>query len=536
MGIKIFEIKLAQQTAGKPLFLRTWSTSFNNFADNQHLQDALVEYTAQGTNLSVNALAPVANSILVPNTKIGQLANIGGDYNDSRFSIQITIEITDSQMMTSYEVITGYTDHLGYSMLSSDNVNIDDNMIIFINGVADLNKENHGGSSYWTIGNITQVLSPVTGVMNGEAVVDTNMVTCRPADTISLMASKVLSGQSSRTTVSTMLMTAANKRSHRENNVAANYLSKTIGSYRDQMIDNGGDEEGAMLNAAANPSIADPATTASAFLRELRYQTGYNQERSITWGELRKLDGTLTNRDQRIKTILLKPNAVDTQLAIVGGAENWNSAYNETVIAQQALTAIPAYMSVRLIGELDIEAHNATTTGEVVVNIFSVRGMRQDIDMVTQEKTIRQSFASAVFQQLLQGMPGRTLYIRAQMGMVGVATIMVEVDGGGKRPYSASLYNDASYSPCLGDNHLSLANLSQELDVICATATNRALGAMTDMAQVISGTHNNGGAILQPNGSSDPITSPKIGIIGGNDTPSIGSGGFNFNNITPLNF
>lgn len=503
-GIRIHEIKMAQQMPSKPMFMRTWSTNYQAFSDNRHMQDALIETTHQGTNLSAAALAPIANSILIPDARSGRIAGLGA--SEKRFSIQIIVEITDSQMLSNYEVITAYTDFFGFSDASGRPL-IDDNMLLFVNGVADMGRESYGnGANHWTIGNITQVLSPVTGSMGGETTLDTNMVSCRPTDTISVMASKVMSGAGSRTTVSSMLLTAGNKRSTRENNVAANFLSKTIGSYRDEMIDPTGSEEDAILNAAANPSISDPATTASTFLRELRYKTAYQAERAISWSDLRKLDPSLKTDDMRIKVIPLARGAEDTMLAMANGAENWDSAYNETQIGQLAMSAIPAFMSSRLIGEIDIEAHNATTTGEVVVNIHSMRGIRPDVDLVAQRKTIEESFRRSVFAQLNSGQIGRTLYIKASMGLVGMAQMMIEINGNGKRPFNAALYDDAAWSPCLADGLQKLSDLAQELDIICSTTTNKALGAMHDMDSVISGTHNPRGVVPQisrsPNGGS----------------------------------
>lgn len=491
-GIRIHKIKMARQMPTKQMFMRTWTANYSAFEDNRHMTDALMETTSDGTNLSAQALAGVANNILVPEAKISRQAGLGGGYDTDRLVIEITLEITDSTMLTSYEVITGYTNHYGF-IDALGNPLIDDDMLIFINGVSDLTRESHGMTNHWSVGNITQVLTPVVGVMGGETTIDSNLVAARPTDTISIMASNAMSGRGSRTTVSSMLLTSNDKRNTRENNVAANFLSKTMSSYRNELLDPTGSEDDAILNAAANRDIVDPATTASAFLRELRYKTGYQQERAIHWSDLRKLDPTLSKQDKRIVIIPLGRSAEDTAMAITNNSENWNSAFPETIIASQALTSIPAFMSQRCIGELDIEAHNATLTGEVIVNMHSIRGMRADIDLKDRRKTIEDAFKAAVFSQLNPpDMSGKrkTLYVRASLGMIGNAGVYIEINGAGKRFYSAGMFNDAAWSPCLAGDMGGLQGLANDLDIICATATNRALGSMADYEQVVSGTHN----------------------------------------------
>lgn len=487
-GIRIHQIKLSEMTPAKPMFVQSWSANFTNFDDNRHLQEALIEQTAQGTNLSMQALAPLANSILVPDSKATKLASIGGSYDVSRFAVQIIVEVTDSQMMSSYEVITGYTDQFGLSM-DGGQENIDDEMLLFINGVSDLNREHHGERDNWTVSNITQLLTPITGTVNGETTIDNMMVAARPADTIAVMASQVMSGAGSRTSVSSMLLTSGNKRSSRDNNVASCFLSKTLTSYRDELIDPSGRPEDAMLNAAASPAVSELANTASVFLRELRFRTSFNQERALSWKELRTLDATLTKRDSRIQVTRMKDSLFQTELSMVQNSQGWDSAYNESVIAKQAIATIPAWMSNRLIGEIYIEAHNATTDGSVAITLHSVRGIKQDVRFEGSNvlEDLKRSFSRIVYSQLNPtANQGNVLYIAANMGLTGIGKVVVEINGRGKHPFNGTLYNDAAHSLCLAPGLAPLQALANDLDTICATATNRALGAQIELGSVRS--------------------------------------------------
>lgn len=526
MSVRIHSIKLSEAPPTREMFIRPWAVTHNNFQNSDHLLTTLSEVTQDGTNLSANALAPVANQILVPDARANRLATIGGSYSDRRFAIEIVVETINSQMMSQFELISGYTDQLGFSDLTGQS-HIDDQMLIFVNGVSDLAQEKYNdGMAAWNIRNITQVLSPVIGAVHHETQIDQMMVAARPTDALAVMASQAMSGHSgNRVTVNSMLLTAGNRRNMRSNNTAASYLSATASSYRNELLDSGDSSDSALLNAAANPNITEPAMTQGNFLRELRTRTGYQQDRAIHWSDLRRLDPSLTVNDSRITVIPLTARALQTYSAVADGAEHWNSAYNETLIAQQAICAIPAFMSSRLLGELDIEAHNATVTGETVVVIHSMRGIRQDIDMTGRRQQLTEAFSRLVFSQLVGG-TGNTLYIRASMALAGIANIIVEINGGGKRPFNAPVFNDASYSPCLAENFSQLQNLSSDLSTICAATTNRALSSTLDYAQVVSGTSPFDGGSAPVGSGQQNLSANNLPPLGGPKLPPFpGTGG-----------
>lgn len=516
MTMRIHSIKLSEAPPTREMFLRPWSVTHDHFQNSDHLLSTLSEVTQDGTNLSVNALAPVANQILVPDARTSRVAAIGGGYDERRFAVEIVVETINTQMMSQYELISGYTDQMGFSDITGQS-HIDDNMLIFVNGVSDLSQEKYGdGMTSWNIRNITQVLSPVVGSFQHETQIDGKMVAARPTDTLAVMASQAMSGQGNRTTVNSMLLTSGNRRNTRANNTAASYLSATASSFRNEMLDSGDSSDSALLNAAANPNLTEPPMTQGSFMRELRTRTGYQQERAIHWSDLRRLDPTLAVNDSRITVIPLTAKALQTYSSVAQGSEYWNSAYNETLVAQQAICAIPAFMASRLLGELDIEAHNATTTGEVVVVIHSMRGIRQDIDLTGRRNQLIEAFSRLVFSQLLGG-TGRTLYIRASMALAGIANMVIEINGAGKHPFNAPVFNDASYSPCLAENFGQLQNLSSDLSQICAATSNRALGSSLDYKAVTSGFDPFGG------GSAKAALNQNTNLQSGN-LPPLGSG------------
>lgn len=520
MSTRIHSIKLSVAPPTREMYLHPWTVTSQNFQDNDHLLGMLAESTADGTNLTANALAPVANSLLVPDARTQRQAGIVGGYGEKRFAVEIIVETVNSQMMSTYEVITGYTSHYGFTDAQGKPL-LDDEMMLVINGVCDLHHENYGDGSIWRVNNVTQVLSPVTsstvmsdpssdfGIGHVESVVDDQMVSCRPTDTLAVMATGVMSEHGAKTTVNSFMLSTGNKRGSRANNLAANYLSNTATAYRNQMLDDSMDDA-ALLAASASPLVNDPAMTATSFLRELRKHTQYNQERAIYWKELRQVDPSLRPDDVRITVVPGTQKLLDTARAQMESSEYWNSAYHETMVAQQLAWAMPAFMSQRNIGHIEIEAHNATIGNQVVVNIYTVSSTHAEIDVSKQLEKLKQSFAASVFHQLSGSLPGRTLYVRINCGLIGVANMVIEIDGQGKRPHNAPVFNDAAWSPQLAGGYQQLHGLADDLGKICTALTNSALTSQADFAQLVT-THDGVGTrgATAPQPATNPL-SPTI--------------------------
>lgn len=536
MSSKIHSIKLIPVAPTREMFLNPWTLSTTNFQNNDHLIQTMREVTADGTNLSINALAPLANNILVPDARSMRQAGIVGGYSEKRFSIEIIVETVDSQMMSSYETITGYTSHYGFMDAAGKHL-IDDDMLIVINGVCNLTRENWGGHDTWKVSDITQILSPVAGSNTSvdinpefgtpgfESVLDNQMVSCRPTDSLAVMASNNMSGKGNFTTVNSFMLSTGNKRSTRANNMAASYLSNTATAYRNQMLDDTQDDS-ALLSAAASPLVNDPAMTSMGFLRELRKCTQYGHERSIHWKELRNIDPSLAVNDSRIMVVPGTEQFFANADAILSGSEYWDAAYNETMIAKQMAWSVPAFMSQRNIGHIDIEAHNATIGRQVVVDVHTVSSTHAEIDHRSHLERLKQAYAVAVFNQIAGSLPDRTVYVRINCGLIGVANIVVEIDGKGKHPYNAPIFNDAAWSPQLAGSYSQLEGLAQDLGQLCAAATNSALSSHADFAQLMShhdniGTQGHSTAVASQHLAQQPLASTLPPL-----TTSFGNGGF----------
>ncbi|UKS72098.1 hypothetical protein MOA67_gp325 [Klebsiella phage KpLz-2_45] len=106
-----------------------YGSSFTTHFDNG-VKDRLVKATDRGRNINSISLSTAVNDAISMTAKRGSIIDIPGGWGEKRLSFIITFLISDYAGSTQRQVLTGFTDYNGVSMVSGE---LDDQMDLFIN-------------------------------------------------------------------------------------------------------------------------------------------------------------------------------------------------------------------------------------------------------------------------------------------------------------------------------------------------------------------------------------------------------------------
>lgn len=442
--------------------------------------NALLESTQDGQNLSPAAMLPVAGSILRPASQVRDKVGIANGFGTRRFRLTLVAEIQSGPTMTAVEVITGFTDHADLTYQNT----LDPSMRIFINNTSQLNQLRsaiQGAAGQASVLHSTQILTPLAGWSSRDEhpIINTQATTLRPQDVFTRLSYGAASNvpeltrgqggfnpQNSQVLSDTRVGFGSRaKRSNRLNNQNTHFLSSFFHHYRqsqwDQSMDANNDYS-PFTNASSK--VADPLTSADAFLSLVGERTSYTSEWSFTWRDLLNLDSTL---EQRVEVVRLAGVQRMGNFHVGMDAENWNSVGHETQVARMVSNILPGVMVQNAVGLLHFRVTNATMGGQAVAEILDMKGIAQVIDVRQIWQSMIQELQGSVMYQL-SNCNALTLMLDVRMSLSGISTIMVSVNGGPQTPFTVASYCDSLFAPTVAYDNNVLGSLANDLGLVGA--------------------------------------------------------------------
>lgn len=531
-GVKILNILLAEAVPSVQLFHRPWEVNWR-----PEFTDALMETTNDGTNLSAGAIKRVANQMLIPSAAHTGAIQIAGGFGEQRFTVTFVVETENVGGRKTQEIISGYTDHMGIGGTDTNPI-YNPEMRFFFNHMGTLQVTQGSGAlgyGMFTFGNATEILTPMTGWDSQEHIpmINRQATAMRPRDVLASMGEGAFSGMGITTGQSQLngapvlantgyQFGARAKRSSFDNTDSAEYLSRVFTSVRDVSLSNEGDarQYGTQLQQAGeNNYTAEPLTSNSAMLLLLQRRSSFQQEWSVTLGELCQIDPTIA---QRIQPIRMKREYVHTMAAMMGNTDGWGETSAASQVAQLATMIMPNAMAKFALGMIHFIAHTDTLDGSVDLRIMNAAGIAQGIDPKPILNMIRHHLIHEVYPTLTK--QGQIkLYIEANISLNRISNVVVAINGGEKKPFPIATYCSALYSPNLAPNVQRLETLASDLSVISSQLTAAAI--------------NHGPGILRPDGeqfhnmnyggssiAATPVSELNLSMptLGGN--PGVGNG------------
>jgi hypothetical protein len=483
-GVKILSILLAEAPPSPQLYVRPWEVNWRD-----GYTDQLLEATNDGANLSSGAIRQVATEMLVPAAAHGGAVNIANGFGFTRSTVTLVVETEDVGGRKTQEIISGYTDHMGIGGTDT-NPTYNREMRFFFNHMGTLqitSGSGHEGYGMYQFGNATEILTPMTGWdSNGDIpIVNRKATTMRPKDVMASLGEGAFAGMGVHDDNGSKLNGAPvlgntsyqfgsrAKRSSFDNNVSSEFLSRVFTGVRDTMLDNATDQRqygNALQKASESKYINEPMTSNSAMLLLLQRRSQFQQEWSVTLGELLNIDHTITSRIQPIK---MRVQDRQTAAAIMTNTDGWESTSFEGQVAQLATLIMPNAMSKFALGHLHFIAHTETLDGSVDVRVVNMAGIAQGIDPRSIINMIKQHIAFEIFPALTMGR--FKIHIEANVSLNRISTITVGINGGIKKPFPIASYCSALYSPCLAPNPTVLEKVAGDLSGVASQLTAAAM-------------------------------------------------------------
>lgn len=454
--------------ATHPMHYRPYEVVGNN----RNIID-LVNATQGGSNLDPIAIRGLARDIIRPSMQSQGQIEIAHGWGESRFSFYALIE-ERTAYRTTLEVVTGYTDEVGYSENQGPNSGVwNERMMLFINGrmvvsTRKVNNGHHVGYQYG-IADSSQILRPAHIVRgNGSQRADAT-IGLRPTDTLTrISAQKMIQGDDTplfdrRCKIDEPNLAGGSyygTLSRRSNERSSRYFSTVLNSYRNALGQGETGSEILTMGTAATFATEDNLSK-SIFMQRLASDTMYGSGGVITLGELMRM---FPNMDSVAEVNLpkhgeIRNDAINT--CHMGGSDfGSNVAYAFSHIVPSVLTNCLANQTTFF---LTNETRDGRPSAHCVSWFPMFTGLQNESVMRDNfERAIENDVAPEIFNH--EG----TYTVEMTCQMVGRSMITLTLDGREVGVYPAPNYADGIGSSTLGVEDSQLNGISQTMDHVLA--------------------------------------------------------------------
>lgn len=441
---------------------------------NQRTLELLNQTTHGGRHVNANALSVLGSEIIVPKANVGQQSQIDNGWGTERFTFIALVEVIPGGNANASRqmVLSGYTGD-AYTTTHNNVRHLNPEMRMYVNNVVNLQMYqhvDHQGQRFnsLNIAGSHQLLRPTD--MNANFNQGHNEWTMRPCDTMAIAGSAHMMQQTNQMMIDRRTtFDEGVKLSNRRNNVASQYLSKSIINYGAAFSrEDSGDimeitdnASGAMAEGAVlSNSFFDMIARVSSFGEAFHHQAG-----SFSYGELCSLDRNVDN----IAEVVVANQLVRTGYAEAGDSAEWYGANPESVVAYTVASVVPAVMSYNATGRVAFLVTNQTHDGQPRVRIDNIQGFAEGQDMSDRIAIIEQDIINELFIPCSQG-NNIALSLFVDTELAGHMHLRISYAGGPEIDFKNPIFADQLNSSILTRNYetavkmaLDIQNISEEL-------------------------------------------------------------------------
>jgi len=434
--------------------------------------DELVEATRGGQDIDAGVLAGVAGRVIRPASRVEGVAGIVSGWSERRFMFIMTVELRKSDNSIMEEVLTGFTNYIGASVMDSRNVKLDREMTFHFNSRFKVRTMKAFGrdGAIWTgtISDNAQVLArqsrPSFSTRPGES--RNGTMTMRPEDFFvrQSVAPSFLdaAGSEGFRDMRAGYGSQALKFSRRENTQSAKWLSRTLTAARDAVSNDFlDDEDPSVVAARGRGKVREQLVNNDQIFREMAEDTQIMESGYVTYGEL------IDMRDNHHLDSIVDVVMADRRKPVHrrGDTENWGGSDNETIASTIVANAIPTMLMSCMYTEAEIYCTNDTINGEHFVKVSHLVPYLPETDL---DEMFNQ-FISMIKHELLPDLfpeDGILYEMTVRSSIMGECNIEISVENGPFARFTYPVFCDSVMSPILTERDEVLDTLTKDIGTI----------------------------------------------------------------------
>ncbi|CAD5236086.1 hypothetical protein PP187_gp097 [Klebsiella phage vB_KvM-Eowyn] len=457
--------------------------------------DAVRETTLRGAVTDMRTIAmgvtEIASSVMRQKTTPDAVVSIPNGMGEQRLRFYLEIETDRTSLTVNRQIITGFTDHLGYHD-HMGRVSIDPNMQYYPNNIICLRDQitfDHTRG----INTTTTVVSDSSQILRGDCLVvnpgvvqppvhdvwghqtpvrpivagtvnANDVYAVRPQDVFRHKAATEMVRQhgGGATTDKRLSFMDGVRKSHRDNANGTRYLAKTLAAMNQAYtMDDADSNYITTLYNQAGGLIGEATIAQDRFLGMLNSGGGFTQRGFFTHQELLNHVPDAENI-----AVIIKPTTPTeiNELCNRGNTDGWGGGDWETLIATRLSSATPGIMMESSISRIWFEGTNMTHNGRFQINI-----MPDHFAMMTQVADVESMITRFKINMETQVLPGMLpnsqmpVTVTAVMDWAGESRIWVSVDGRPPVPFEHANFCDGLSSPVICANPEAASHISNDL-------------------------------------------------------------------------
>jgi len=435
--------------------------------------------TDSGTNYSTDALSAVAGEILRPSAHVESAVLIENGFGEARFRFMMEVEWPMVGGDTQVDIICGFTNYCGANRGTGS---MDPNMQLNLNSITSV-------TSYTRLDSLNRPYRDVH-VRESNQILSSyfnpqqqhNQFYLAPQDlfdgiTLNTTLGGLQDGRNIRAVDTRGAAMEAPRLSRRSNNHGGSYMSRTLGAYHSALQKASvSDDNYSNVMRSAKSAVVDTNAYDSLSMSNLLHHTDMQYTQSIRWAELLRIAPDLENRTTVAfsDTRLVRGQGEGDATPQRGDSEQWDTATNETVVAQMIVNTIPTLMSDAKLTKIAFTATNQTMGSNngtpYAVTVNDARSISQMLEI--QSPYMQDNIHAMVMRIATELMPAITFNnqmaatVTCFCDVMGNTHIKVSLNGGPLVPYNTPQWGDSTFAPVVTINQDNRKTLARDIGSI----------------------------------------------------------------------
>lgn len=412
------------------------------------------------TNIPTSAIATFSSQIVMPSAAPSVIAPIVNGWSEKRFRFLMEV-VWENSFATTSEIISGYTDHLGY-IDQNGRAFLDPHMDFYINSLIPINivsQEGRYGRSFNY--HIESANNPISTFGMGDQ--SGQIFNMSPMNVASNMMTKTWDNHDAIWDGATSVRQYPSL-SNISNANSLRYTGKMLNTFREVGLDSSVGYGGIATRDAfgeVRGRVHEHSFTNDKFIALLGSYTGDPNRTHFTWQELQSIDPNVVLDEV---TKVLKRNQMNSNIDVMGMNHVAGANY-ETIMAVNISNILPSLMLDYGITSLSFSSTNSNIGGQTTTLIESAQSFSTAMDLTPYLPAI----TSRINQELIPvvSMQNQQVYtLSVACELMGSTMVQISFNGGPMVPYIIPTFASSVFLPTLTTDYSDLDKLSRGMSGI----------------------------------------------------------------------